>query len=298
MNAQFVLIEGLYEDAVNLALTIDIDLAKEIADTQDEIINDELKRKLWLRIARHIIEEKNDVSKAMLLIDECDSIIQIEDILPYFPDFVTIDDFKDAIRDSLATYTRTISTLKDDIEQAAQSAQSIREDIQLVKAKSLCINANDRCVICKFTLITRSFYVFPCAHKFHSDCLYAAVQPHLIPSKSRKVDELQRSLKDFSTQTMPKPTPIATHHQQSQPSLKLVDTLNQKLFHNTNRRLEQKRISDTGVVYTNDDIERIRNELDELLASECIFCGEFLINTVDEPFFNFDNYEAIFQSWL
>ncbi len=279
-----------------MALAIDIDLAKEIAGAQEEFMNDELKRKLWLRIARHIIEEKNDVSKAMLLIDECNSIIQIEDILPYFPDFVTIDDFKDAIRDSLATYTRTINALKEDIEQAAQSAQSIREDIQQVKAKSLCINSNDRCAICKMTLITRSFYVFPCAHKFHSDCLYAAVQPYLIPSKSRKVDELQKALKDFTNQANTK-QPVSTHAQHSNQQT-LVGAINQKFFQHTSNRLAQKRVSDTGVVYTNEDIDRIKTELDELLASECMFCGEFLIKSIDEPFFNFDNYENIFRSWL
>ena len=36
---------------------------------------------------------------------ELTNMIAIEDVLPYFPDFVTIDQFKDAIRDSLAAYT-------------------------------------------------------------------------------------------------------------------------------------------------------------------------------------------------
>ena len=135
-------------------------------------INDELKQKLWLRIARHIIEDEKDVSKAMKFLDECGEIVQIEDILPYFPDFVTIDDFKDAIKDSLASYTCRIDTLKEDIETAATSAESIRNEIHQIRSKSISINSSERCLICHYPLLTRSFYVFPCAHKFHSDCFF------------------------------------------------------------------------------------------------------------------------------
>jgi hypothetical protein len=35
-------------------------------------------------------------------------ILKIEDVLPFFPDFVTIDNFKDAICDSLERYNRQV----------------------------------------------------------------------------------------------------------------------------------------------------------------------------------------------
>lgn len=43
--------------------------------------------------ARHVVEEKKDVKRAMEFLKECD-LLKIEDILPFFHDFVIIDDFK------------------------------------------------------------------------------------------------------------------------------------------------------------------------------------------------------------
>jgi hypothetical protein len=43
--------------------------------------------------ARHVVEEEEDIKRAMEFLNECD-LLKIEDILPFFPDFVTIDHFK------------------------------------------------------------------------------------------------------------------------------------------------------------------------------------------------------------
>ena len=61
-------------------------------------------RRIWLRIARYVVQDKNDIKQAMDFLRECDGLVKIEDILPFFPDFVTIDHFKDAICDSLQEY--------------------------------------------------------------------------------------------------------------------------------------------------------------------------------------------------
>lgn len=44
--------------------------------------------------------------------------MKIEDILPFFPDFVTIDCFKDSICDSLLDYSQHIQELKEEMENA------------------------------------------------------------------------------------------------------------------------------------------------------------------------------------
>lgn len=52
---------GLYEDAIELALKEkDIALAKDVADKPED---PEVKKRLWLRIAKHVIEVDNDVKK-------------------------------------------------------------------------------------------------------------------------------------------------------------------------------------------------------------------------------------------
>lgn len=70
---------------------MDVDLAKSCADLPED--DEELRKKLWLKIARHVVQEEKDVKKAMNCLSSCD-LLKIEDILPFFPDFVTIDHFK------------------------------------------------------------------------------------------------------------------------------------------------------------------------------------------------------------
>jgi hypothetical protein len=48
--------------------------------------------------------------------------LKIEDILPFFPDFVTIDNFKGAITDSLTRYNRQIEELKAEMDEATEIA--------------------------------------------------------------------------------------------------------------------------------------------------------------------------------
>ena len=133
---------GWFEEAVDLALSVNVELARDVAQSvraddfgTNEAYLDDLKKVLWLRIARHVIEKENDVNKAMHFLQDMTELIAIEDVLPYFPEFVTIDQFKDAIRSSLANYTDRINALKDNIEQAAKSAQLIRKDIQTIKQR-------------------------------------------------------------------------------------------------------------------------------------------------------------------
>lgn len=37
------------------------------------------------------------------------------------------------------------------------------------------VAAQDKCDVCSYPLVTRSFYYFPCSHVFHADCLIAEV---------------------------------------------------------------------------------------------------------------------------
>ncbi|KAJ3307693.1 Vacuolar protein sorting-associated protein 18 like protein, partial [Gonapodya sp. JEL0774] len=68
----------------------------DLLDDDDEDTR-ELRRKLWLRIARHVVEEKKDIKSAIELIKKSSDLLKLADILPFFPDFVLIDDFKDEI---------------------------------------------------------------------------------------------------------------------------------------------------------------------------------------------------------
>lgn len=100
--ARSVQVMGLYSEALDLALRQlkDVSMAKIIANRPED---EEERKKLWLVIASHVIHEGEDVGKAMELLSNCD-LLRIEDILPFFPEFVCIDHFKDAICNSLQIY--------------------------------------------------------------------------------------------------------------------------------------------------------------------------------------------------
>lgn len=53
-------------------------------------------------------------------------MIKIEDVLPLFPNFVQIDDFKEAICQSLEEYNAQIAGLKDEMDDATRIADALR----------------------------------------------------------------------------------------------------------------------------------------------------------------------------
>mgnify|MGYP001582096382 FL=1 len=91
--------------------------------------------------------------------------------LPFFPDFVVIDDFKDEICTALEGYSAHIERLKEDMDEATRSAEAIKGDIADLRNRFVVVDAAEKCGSCGQTLLTRQFYVFPCQHAFHADCL-------------------------------------------------------------------------------------------------------------------------------
>ena len=97
------------EEAVERALGLNnLDLALANAERPGSVArgevpvggdeeSEELRKRLWLRIARHVVTEKDDIRAAINLMSQSEGLLKIEDILPFFPGFARIDDFKDEI---------------------------------------------------------------------------------------------------------------------------------------------------------------------------------------------------------
>ena len=108
----------------------------------------------------------------------------------------------------------------------------------------------------------RAFYVFPCAHKFHADCLLTEWLPHQPASVRARATELQRRISAQSdTGQRADVTPGST--------------------------------SSSAV-----PMNSLKQQLDELVAAECLFCGDIMIRMIDKPFISDDQYESVVQSWL
>ncbi|KAJ9057802.1 tethering complex subunit, variant 3 [Entomophthora muscae] len=124
---------GLYEEAVRAALEYgDLQLAKINADKAED--NPDLRKTLWLTIVRHVIVEMGDIKGAIGLLQQCE-LLKIEDLLPFFPDFVLIDDFKEEICSALEEYNLHIEEIKHEMEEATRSSEIIRQNIADQKSR-------------------------------------------------------------------------------------------------------------------------------------------------------------------
>lgn len=161
---------GQYLQAVELALKYnDIELAAIVADRPEG--NDKLRKKLWLLVAeRKIRQPGTGIKDAIEFLRRCE-LLRIEDLIPFFPDFVVIDDFKDEICKALEDYSIHIDELRQEMDNSAQTAGQIRAEIAGLDARYAIVEPGERCWICSLPLLSRQFFVFPCQHGFHSDCL-------------------------------------------------------------------------------------------------------------------------------
>ncbi|TFY65613.1 hypothetical protein EVG20_g5479 [Dentipellis fragilis] len=183
---------GLWESSVDLALEKgDLELAKINADKPED--DQQLRKKLWLKIAKFVVQDKKDIKMAMRFLENTD-LLKIEDILPFFPDFVVIDDFKDEIANALEGYSAQIDNLKSEMDYATRNAESVREYIAGLKNRFVTIDAGEKCSVCSQPLLTRQFYVFPCQHSFHADCLIGLTKEYLPAHALRRILALQNEL--------------------------------------------------------------------------------------------------------
>jgi hypothetical protein len=186
-----------YAHAVDLALKHNaVDLASQVADqTTDDAA---LRKKLWLKIAKVVIANSpGNVKTAINFLNRCE-LLRIEDLIPFFPDFVIIDDFKEEICTALEEYSRSIDGLKREMDEAALTAGNIKAEIKALDQRYAIVEPGERCWICRLPLLVKQFFVFPCQHAFHSECLGTRVIELAGPAKARKIRDLQAEVQKSS----------------------------------------------------------------------------------------------------
>lgn len=234
---------GMYEEAIEVALggcagtggstgvavPRDLRLARVVADKAED---DSMRKKLWLRLARDVISDSSDVGtktnsekirRAIAFIKDTDGLLKIEDILPFFPDFILIDDFKEAICEALEDYNTDINDLTRDMDEATRGAELIRRDILRLADRHLEIDAREtRCESCLLPIMLpppsvvasahglglgravggQAFYGFPCGMVFHSECLAKEVARLSSERQRRRLRQLQaEAQQDFDAST-------------------------------------------------------------------------------------------------
>eukprot|EP00941_MAST-03F_sp_MAST-3F-sp1_P003296 g3296.t1 len=271
---------GCHSEAVTVALSSDpplLNLAKQCANSSRD--RDE-RRKLWLQIAEMTIKGAGrnrpksqlksgnddfnlavgediakDIAKAVEILSECQEanltdndntpLLRIEDVLPFFPPFDVIDDFKLAICQSLRNYNGLASALDDEMTEYTETAKRIRYDLDSLGDRYGFVGGTQTCEICGDSVLGRPFFLFPCTHVFHCDCLENEMKLHVPMSERKKTEKLQKKLSNL-----------------------LSDTTSQ------NVSMEGKLA----------EIEQTRNEIESIVASECLYCSDIMIESVSEPF--------------
>ncbi|EQC35886.1 hypothetical protein SDRG_06635 [Saprolegnia diclina VS20] len=250
---------GLYQEAVEKALQVDVQIAKEMANMPDDA---DLKKTLWTLIAKHTIDAGGDIKEAMGILNESE-MLQIEDILPFFPDFVVINDFKKEICESLQVYNDRIEQLKAEMREYTESAELIRADMQQLRKRSANIYGNQRCDLTGDNILSKEFYLFPCGHAFHAAALRQEMTKHLNSFQRQTVKQLMQKLQELSLEppqsTFQRVANVFSSDKNSADAITALKT-------NTNER------------------ELVQQKLDEIVASECIFCGEVMIKSIHLPF--------------
>jgi len=168
---------------------------------------------------------------------------------------------------SLKDYNSQIEQLKQEMDDATRGADNIRSDIGSLAQRYTVIDREEECGVCRRKILTvgglhqvgRSytsvghmapFYVFPCGHAFHANCLIAHVTRCTSQVQAERILNLQRQLS-------------------------LID---------------RKAAKDNGGIGNGESVmgatpvEKLRSQLDDAVASECPFCGDLMIREISLPF--------------
>lgn len=181
-----------YASAVDLALTYDeVELAAVVADRPGN--DDALRKRLWLKVAKKVVGQNKGIKAAIEFLKRCE-LIRIEDLIPFFPEFVVIDDFKEEICAALEDYSRQIDILKQEMDESANTAQNIKRSIRALDDRYAIVEPGERCWKCRLPLLMRQFFVFPCQHAFHADCLGEMVMSMAGMGRSKRIRELQKDI--------------------------------------------------------------------------------------------------------
>ncbi|XP_058090149.1 vacuolar sorting protein 18 isoform X2 [Magnolia sinica] len=264
------------------AKQVDPELAMAEADKVED--DEDLRKKLWLMVAKHVIEQekgakRENIRKAIAFLKETDGLLKIEDILPFFPDFSLIDDFKEAICSSLEDYNKQIEQLKQEMNDATHGADNIRNDISALAQRYAVVDRDEECGGCRRKILMAGgaqrmgrgyisvgpmapFYVFPCGHAFHAHCLIAHVTRCTNRTQAEYILDLQKQLS-------------------------LVGIRGTR---DSNGTAEDEPIT------TASQAEKIRSQLDDAIASECPFCGDLMIREISLPFI-LPEEEHLVTSW-
>ena len=193
---------SLYEEAVNLAL--ERDMLKEAKNVVSLVSDKDLKKQLWLKIASLMIGRDRDIKNSVTtILQECGSVLSIKDLLPLFDEFVTIANLKEELVRNLEKHSMQITKISRDIKDSLKIKQEIKQDIKLFEKRYEKLSPGVSCSCCSELLQTRKFFVYPCGHTIHTDCIIKEILHSNEYSLKLKIEAMQKSLGKHKTSVKP-----------------------------------------------------------------------------------------------
>lgn len=128
-----------------------------------------------------------------------------------------------------------------------------------MQSRGIQFTANQRCEYCESPAFARPFYLFPCAHAFHCDCVMLRV--HADPTL---LDAAQRAT-------------VSKVEDQ-------IASLRSKLSQDTDKRAQIQ-------------LEYLQSELDGFVGADCPLCGFAMVRSIGQSLLSSETDEEV-TSWM
>ena len=275
---------GKYSEGVKLALKTNTKRSKEIAkyiaaNSQGE----KLQKKLWIDIFCNNKQNEKDPIQIM----RESKILKIEDVLPYINDEIKIEDFKTQISKCINEYEENINHLKEDINNYNKANETIINDIYKINKKSTEIKYGEcKCDICQKIIKNKNLYLFPCGHIFDAFCIKNSlmnyqndgIKDKKLIDKNKRISELFKKLKIIDEKEKNK--------EEQSDKKDLMGQLFSKIISYGKEVVKKQELSSDKL--SAKEIEESQIELNNLLTEQCILCGEYTVENVQNSLIDED----------
>jgi hypothetical protein len=222
----------------------------------------------------------------VIMLTKQSKVLKIEDLLPSFNQNIKIESFKDEICESLKSYSEEINKLKKMMDSYSANAEQLKNELRLIKNRCIEVDSNTKCEECFKVLYKSEFYIFPCMHGFHKDCLFEAAksQPVVNVHKLEEIGVLSDDIDQIKQKMARKQEAQKMNREAATGFSSLMTSL---------KNWRQGEVEPLTSERDEAEIKVKRDKIDSILASECIYCGPGIVDTLTMPF----NNAALRESW-
>jgi len=174
------------------------------------------------------------------------------------------------------------------MNDATLGAENIRNDITALSQRYAVVKRDETCKVCgqrilaskgalgasgtarSYTSLVAPFYVFPCEHAFHAQCLTDYVLQHTDSSEKERIRGLLRQITSLGFKEVSERSAKSAYNGPEEET----DTVNGNLS----------------------PLDKLRAQIDDAVAGECPFCGELMIKEISEAFISSEEIDSV-ASW-